>query len=56
MKTPMKKLTAFLAAIVLTANHYWMDAVIAVLIFAGVFLLDRVLITRRRDEARAATV
>lgn len=43
-----------LAAIVLTANHYWMDAVIAMIIFGGVSLLDRLLFGRKADAADAA--
>ncbi|MGD9793876.1 MAG: phosphatase PAP2 family protein [Acidimicrobiia bacterium] len=43
-----------LAAIVLTANHYWMDAVIAMIIFGGVFLLDRALFGRRAESAQPA--
>jgi PAP2 superfamily len=45
-----------LAAIVLTANHYWLDAIVAAFLFAGALLFDRWRIKRsssphsHRDE------
>ena len=38
-----------LAAIVLTANHYWLDAIVAALLFGGALLFDRWRISRARS-------
>jgi hypothetical protein len=43
-----------LAAIVLTANHYWLDAFVALLLFVGALLLDRRLEARKVRRARPA--
>jgi hypothetical protein len=40
-----------LAAIVLTANHYWLDAIVATLLFAGALLLDRWRVKRSRSTS-----
>src|SRR4051812_46029520 len=44
-----------LAAIVLTANHYWLDAVAATALFAFALAVDRVLERRRRRRADVRT-
>jgi PAP2 superfamily len=44
-----------LAAIVLTANHYWLDAVMATMLFGLALGIDR-LIERRRAKRRVTTV
>jgi PAP2 superfamily len=44
-----------LAAIVLTANHYWLDAVVATLLFVIALVVDHVL-ERRRTRRAARTV
>jgi hypothetical protein len=44
-----------LAAIVLTANHYWLDAVVATFLFAGALGVDHFIERRRkRKELRSA--
>jgi hypothetical protein len=44
-----------LAAIVLTANHYWLDAVVATFLFAGALGVDHLIERRRkRKELRSA--
>jgi hypothetical protein len=41
-----------LAAIVLTANHYWLDAIVAAFLFVAALLVDRRWFTRaRRDRS-----
>ena len=43
-----------LAAIVLTANHYWLDAIAATALFAGALLLDHWRIRRAHPSSPAA--
>jgi hypothetical protein len=43
-----------LAAIVLTANHYWLDAVVATLLFLGAWWVDSRIERRRVRRARRA--
>ena len=46
-----------LAAIVLTANHYWLDAVVATILFGLALVVDHLLERhRRRREVRAVVV
>jgi hypothetical protein len=43
-----------LAAIVLTANHYWLDAVVATFLFGVALVVDQVIERRRARRARRA--
>jgi hypothetical protein len=40
-----------LVAIVLTANHYWLDAIVATLLFGGALLLDHWWVRRSRSAS-----
>ena len=45
-----------LAAIVLTANHYWLDAVVATVLFAFALVVDWLLERRRKRRLVRAEV
>jgi hypothetical protein len=43
-----------LAAIVLTANHYWLDAIVATMLFGGALLLDHWWMGIRRTHSSSS--